>query len=64
MSLLDLLIGSGPGQRLVILGTLLIYAYLAVRRPEDARESARDGARMLVGLGTLIVAALFLASAV
>lgn len=64
MSLLDLLIGSGPGQRLVILGTFLLYGYLVVRRPDDARESARNGARMLVKLGTLVVAALFLASAV
>ena len=40
MPLLDVLFGSGPGQQLVILGTLALYAYLAVSRPEDARASA------------------------
>ena len=64
MSLFDVLFGSGPGQRLVILGTLALYVYLAVFRPEDARASARRGVSMLTRLLTLIVAALLLASAV
>lgn len=64
MPVVDVLFGSGPGQRIVILGTIALYGYLAVRRPEDARESARRGASMLAGLLTLVVAALFLASAI
>ena len=64
MSTIDVLFGSGPGQRLVILGTIALYGYLAVRRPEDARASAERGASMLTGLVTLIVAVLLLASAV
>lgn len=64
MSALDLLVGSSPGQRLVIVGTVVVYAILFLRRPEDARESAGEGARMFVRLFTLILAALLLASAI
>ncbi|MFB6070048.1 MAG: hypothetical protein ABEJ76_03415 [Halanaeroarchaeum sp.] len=64
MAWIDLLIGSGPSQRVVILGTVVVYAALLLRRPEDARESAVSGLRRFGGLFTLIVAALFLASAI
>jgi len=64
MSALDLLIGSSPGQRLVILGTVLVYGYLSVRRPDDARTSVEEGTRTFLGLFTLILAALLLASAI
>lgn len=64
VSLLDLLVGSSIGQRVVVLGTLALYGYLVVRRPGDARASAESGARTLVSLATLILAALLLASAV
>ncbi len=64
MSFVGILIGSGPGQRIVILGTVALYGYLAVRRPDVARESFRGGVRMLTGLVTLVLAALLLASAV
>ncbi|MCO8243591.1 MULTISPECIES: hypothetical protein [unclassified Haladaptatus] len=64
MSIVDILIGSGPGQRIVILGTIVLYVYLSVRRPDAARESFESGARMLVGLATLVLAALLLASAI
>lgn len=64
MSILDLLIGSSPGQRLVIVGTVIVYAYLFFRRPDDARSSAESGTRTFVRLFTLILAALLLASAI
>lgn len=64
MPLVDLLIGSSIGQRIVIVGTIVLYASLVIRRPEAARESFAGGARMLVGLATLVIAALLLASAV
>jgi len=64
VSYLDLLVGSSLGQRVVVVGTLVLYGYLVVRRPEDARAAAADGARTLVALATLVLAALLLASAV
>ncbi|MCO8243590.1 permease [Haladaptatus sp. AB643] len=64
MSRLDLLIGESCGQRVVILGTLAVYAYLVVRRPADAWTGAQHGATTVVHLATLIVAALFLSSAI
>lgn len=63
MPLVDTLLGSGPGERLVIVGTVVLYVYLGVRRPADARASLERGGRMLLSLGTLILAALFLAAA-
>lgn len=64
MSAVDLLIGSSPGQRLVILGTVVVYGYLLVRRPADTRSSIESGTRTFVRLFTLILAALLLASAI
>lgn len=64
MSVLDLLIGSSPGQRLVVVGTVVIYGYLLVKRPADARSSIENGSRTFVRLFTLILAALLLASAI
>jgi uncharacterized membrane protein YraQ (UPF0718 family) len=64
MSLLDLLIGTSLGQRLVVLGTIVVYASLFVRRPDDARTSVENGGRTFVRLFTLILAALLLASAI
>ncbi|GAD53454.1 hypotheical conserved protein [Halarchaeum acidiphilum MH1-52-1] len=64
MSTLDLLIGSSTGQHVVVIGTLVLYGYLAVRRPDTAREAAERGAKTLVGLATLVLAALLLASAI
>lgn len=64
MSWIDLLLGSAISQRVVILGTLVVYAVLVVRRPAAARESAEGGVRQFANLFTLIVAALFLASAI
>lgn len=64
MSWIDVLVGSSVSQRVVIVGTLAVYAVLVVRRPETARESAEGGLRRFANLFTLIVAALFLASAI
>lgn len=64
MSPLEVLVGSSAGQRLVILGTVVVYAALLLRRPEDARASAKEGAWTFVRLFTLILAALLLASAI
>lgn len=64
MSVVDLLVGSGFSQRVVIVGTVLLYLGLLVRRPDVARESARSGVEQFSRLVTLVVAALFLASAI
>lgn len=64
MQWVNLLVGSSWSQRIVILATILVYVYLVARRPEDARESVESGLRRFAGLVTLIVAALFLASAI
>ncbi|MFB6150284.1 MAG: hypothetical protein ABEJ40_00615 [Haloarculaceae archaeon] len=64
MNYLDLLIGASASQRLVVIGTVVVYVALAARRPAAARESAAGGLRRFARLGSLIVAALLLASAV
>ncbi|MFB6152713.1 MAG: hypothetical protein ABEJ27_00530 [Halodesulfurarchaeum sp.] len=64
MALLELLIGSAISQQVVILGTVVVYGVLLYRRPDVARESAVGGLRQFAGLFTLIIAALFLASAI
>ncbi|MFB6267110.1 MAG: hypothetical protein ABEI31_05585 [Halodesulfurarchaeum sp.] len=64
MALLELLIGSALSQQVVILGTIVVYGLLLYRQPDVARESAVGGLRQFVSLFTLIVAALFLASAI
>lgn len=64
MSWIDLVIGRSFGQRVVILGTVAVYLWLAVRRPATARESASGGLRQFARLFTVILAALFLAQAI
>ncbi|MFB6114596.1 MAG: hypothetical protein ABEJ58_10905 [Halodesulfurarchaeum sp.] len=64
MQWIDLLIGSAWSQRIVVLGTIGVYGYLLARKPDVARRSAEGGLRRFAGLFTLIVAALFLASAI
>lgn len=61
---IDLLLGSGPGQRLVVLGCIGLYAYLFATRPEDARASVRNGLALFGRLFTLILAALLIAAAI
>lgn len=63
-SALDLLIGSGPGQRVVVLGAVVMYLYLFVRRPADAIEAVKNGLKLFARMFTLILAALLLASAI
>ncbi|MFB6129119.1 MAG: hypothetical protein ABEJ47_05075 [Halorhabdus sp.] len=64
VSTLDFLIGSGPGQRVVVLGAVGLYGYLFVTRPEDATDAARDGLALFARMFTLVLAALLLASAI
>lgn len=63
-SALDILIGSGPGQRAVILGTLGLYTYLFYARPADGKAAVRNGLVLFGRLFTLILSALLLASAI
>ncbi|MFB6085263.1 MAG: hypothetical protein ABEJ84_00425 [Halodesulfurarchaeum sp.] len=64
MTWIDLLIGSSLGQRLVIVGTVVVYGWLALRRPTIARDSVTAGIQQFARLFTLILAALFLAQAI
>lgn len=64
MRKLDLLVGSAWGQRVVVLGTVALYAYLVAFRPHDAAVSAEHGLQTTVHLATTVVAALFLSSAI
>ncbi|MFW5956213.1 MAG: hypothetical protein ACOCQY_02305 [Halorhabdus sp.] len=63
-SALDLLIGSGPGQRVVVIGAIVLYAYLFATRPDDAVDAVKNGLALFGRLFTLILAALLLASAI
>ncbi len=60
----QLLIGRNWGQRIIILLTVIIYLYLIINSPSKAKESFSQGLKTLTGLLTLIVAAMFLASAI
>ena len=64
MDRLDYLIGAEWGQRVVVLGAVAVYAVLIVIDPAAARESAASGLTTFGELFTLIVASLFLASAI
>ncbi|MFB6152712.1 MAG: permease [Halodesulfurarchaeum sp.] len=59
----EFLLGRSWGQRVVIIGTAVLYLYLGVANPAAAIESARQGLATLVRLFTLILASLLLASA-
>lgn len=61
---IDYLIGSQWGQRVVVLGTVGVYAVLLLTDPGAARESALRGLTTFGQLFTLIVASLLLASAI
>lgn len=61
---LDLIFGKNWGQRGIILGTLILYIYMLLFRPQDAWTSFSSGIMMFLGLFTLIFAALLLASAI
>ncbi len=60
----DLILGKNWGQRGVILGTAVLYLYMLIFRPEDARKGLTNGSMMFLGLLTLIFAAILLASAI
>ena len=60
----DLVIGKNWGQRGIIFGTIILYTYLLIFRPEDAWKSISNGLMTFLGLLTLIFAAILLASAI
>lgn len=59
-----LLLGRNWGQRAIILVTVVVYLYLFIARPGDARRSLTGGLKTFAGLFTLILAAVLLASAI
>lgn len=59
-----MIIGRNWSQRVIIVGTLVLYIYMFLKRKEDAKESAKDGLKTFQGLLTLIFAAVLLASAI
>ncbi|GAA0292223.1 hypothetical protein [Halarchaeum salinum] len=64
MSRLGTLIGDSWGQRVVVIGTLVLYAALIVTAPDVAWASFAGGLSTVTSLATTIVAAFFLASAI
>lgn len=58
------IIGKNWGQRGIIFGTVILYIYLLLFRPEDAVKSLKGGLMNFFALFTLIIAALLLASAI
>lgn len=63
MAWYDPLVGRSWGQRVIVLGTVGVYAFLLLTRPAAAVESALGAIDTLVRLFTLILASLLLASA-
>ena len=60
---LTLVFGRQWGQRIVVIGAIVVYAWLALSSPDVARASAVSGARTFVQMLTLILASLLIASA-
>ncbi|KXB07597.1 hypothetical protein AKJ51_00895 [candidate division MSBL1 archaeon SCGC-AAA382A20] len=60
----ELLIGEGWGQRIIIISAVVLFLYLSFTNPSIAQKSAVQGLRTFAGLFTLILAALFIASAI
>ncbi|MFW5956212.1 MAG: permease [Halorhabdus sp.] len=59
----NLVFGRQWGQRVVVVGAIVVYTWLALRRPAAAQESAISGFSTLVRMFTLILASLLIASA-
>lgn len=64
MSIIEILVGRGWGQRAVIIFAVVLYLYLSFKTPSIAKESAFQSIRMFAGLITLIFAAMMIANAV
>lgn len=60
----DLVFGRQWGQRIVVIGAILVYAWLFFTDPATARASAVSGVSTFVHMFTLILAALLIASAI
>ncbi|MFB6129118.1 MAG: permease [Halorhabdus sp.] len=60
---LTLVFGRQWGQRIVVIGAIVVYAWLALVSPDVARASAVSGAGTFVQMLTLILASLLIASA-
>ena len=60
----EMIIGRNWSQRAIIVGTLILYIYMYLKRKEDAKEGAKRGLDQFKGLLTLIFAAVLLASAI
>ncbi|AWB27667.1 hypothetical protein [Halococcoides cellulosivorans] len=58
-----LLVGASWGQRVVVIGAVVVYATLAVVDPATARSSAAGGIALFGRMASLVVASLLLANA-
>lgn len=63
-SVLDLVFGAAWGQRIVVVGAIVLYLWLAISRPDAASAGVRGAGETFVHLFTLILASLLLASAI
>lgn len=61
---IDLVFGRQWGQRIVVIGAIVVYAWLAFNEPTTAQASAVSGVETFVQMFTLILASLLIASAI
>ncbi|OKY77812.1 MAG: putative permease [Candidatus Methanohalarchaeum thermophilum] len=61
---LGLVFGKNWGHRIIIFLTILIYGYLFLKNPNEAKKGLSSGLKTFISLFTLIVAALLLSSAI
>jgi uncharacterized membrane protein YraQ (UPF0718 family) len=61
---INLVFGRQWGQRIVVIGAIVVYAWLSLRDPATARVSAVSGVETFVQMFTLILASLLIASAI
>lgn len=61
--LITILFGGNWGQRIVVIGSILLYGWLSFTRPDAAVQSFSSGINTFIQMFTLILAALLIASA-
>ncbi|MFB6200738.1 MAG: permease [Halorhabdus sp.] len=61
---INLVFGRQWGQRIVVIGAIVVYGWLVLDAPATARASAVSGVKTFVQMFTLILASLLIASAI
>ncbi|RCW47716.1 MULTISPECIES: permease [unclassified Halanaerobium] len=64
MDIINFIIGKSWGQRIIILGAAILYAYLFIVKPNVAKKGVINSFQTFTSLLTLIIAALLISQAI